>query len=210
MGHTTHYVHLIRRNETLQKAFLPSKRSPTGNYHNQTYERVRGYILLVHAEIEYYFEEITERIMKDTQAKWEFNHEATKTAVALMAYCTKDFHNTATSTNDQNKTEDLDYRFKKACSIHYEYVRAKNHGIKESNVLALLLPIGVFIDDLDNDLLIALNSFGTDRGLIAHSTGRARQQISPEDAETKVADLLRLLDTFDEKMLIEYHLEPAT
>lgn len=49
-------------------------------------------------------------------------------------------------------------------------VYKKNHGIKEANVLALLLPLGIDGSHLDTTLLADLTSFGGLRGAVAHKS----------------------------------------
>ena len=205
MPHTTHYAYLVKRIDKLRKALIPKAFSPTGNYKNSTYEKVLGYKLLIHAEIEYYFEELTKSIMLIAKRKWDSTGEATKTIIALVAYCKKEFPSLPEHQNDQHAQTDLKERINTAYTEQYRYIQAMNHGIKEKNIIALLLPIGVAIDSIDNNLLIALNNFGAERGRIAHAT-RAQQCPTPEDAVNETTQLLALIDAFDSKMLIEYQL----
>lgn len=205
MSHTSYYLHLKKRNNELKSALLPKRRSPTGNYKDSTYDRVSGYKLLFHAELEYYFEEVVKSIMKNAKDDWDNKNNATQTLVALVAYCKKDFFAVPERTNDQHKSEDLSFRVKKAYTEHHKFISAQNHGVKEKNILALFLPIGVTIDEIDNDLLIALDNFGTDRGAIAHGT-KAKQNCSPDDAEATVDNILSLLDPFDEELVRKYQI----
>ncbi len=203
MRHTKHYSLLIKRNKELKKALLPQKHSPTGNYKKSTYERVLGYKLLIHAELEYYFEEVVKSIITNVKDKWDNQHEATPTLIALMAYCTKDFVSIPEHTTDQHVNVDLNKRVNTAYTEHHRYISASNHGIKEKNILALFLPVGITIDEIDNNLLIALDSFGSERGAIAHQT-KAKQCITPDDVEASVNNILSLLSPFDEKLVNDY------
>lgn len=203
MPHSEHYRLLIDRCNKLGKALLPRNYSPTGNYKESTYERVRGFKLLVHAELEYYFEELVKAMMENAKTKWYNNGEATKTLVALVAYCDTQFHAIPDKVNDQHAKEDLEFRIKKAFQTQYEYIQAKNHGIKENNTIALFLPVGVDINDLDNNLLIALDNMGSERGQIAHKT-RAKQCPSPSDAITSVVHILEMVGSFDTDIFNEY------
>ena len=205
MNHTKHYSLLLKRNRELKKALLPQKRSPTGNYKNSTYERALGYKLLIHAELEYYFEEVTKSIIKKAKDNWDNQHEATPTLVALMAYCTKSFVSIPERTTDQHASVDLYERVNTAYTEHHKYISASNHGIKEKNILSLFLPVGVTINEIDNNLLIALDSFGSERGVIAHQT-KAQQCLTPDDVEASVNNILALLESFDEKIAKDYHI----
>ena len=54
-----------------------------------------------------------------------------------------------------------------------------------------------YINDIDEDMLLALNNFGSERGLIAHST-RANTLTTPDDALASVNNLMTYIDTFDQ------------
>lgn len=205
MPHTQLYTHLIRREQELRKALFPRRLSPTGNYNRTTYQKIDGYKVLIHAELEYYFEEITKSLMRISKNDWDTNKKASKTLVALLAYSKKVFPSIPESQNDQNIRTDLNRRISDAYTEHYSYIQAQNHGIKEKNILALLLPVGIEVDEIDNNLLIALNNFGSDRGRIAHTT-RTIQNTTPEDAQNTVAQILTLVDTFDCQMVQSYNI----
>ena len=184
--------------------FLSGEASPVGLYNDETYEKVAAYTLLIHAEIEHYFEEVALSIAQTAFKKWDANKTASRTLVALTAYDEKQFKSIPESTNDKNNIlEDLEFRIKHSFHAYVAYVRAKNHGIKERNILALFLPIGLMIDDFDNNLLIALDNFGTSRGSIAHST-KAKQQITPPDAEATVQLIQNYMAAFDNMLYNEY------
>lgn len=203
MPHTDYYRLLMERCNKLQKSLLPRTLSPTGNYKESTYEKVRGYKILVHAELEYYFEELAKAIMTSAKAKWDKSGETTKTLLALVAYCDTKFLAAPDKINDQRAKVDLDFRIKEAYQAHYKYISMNNNGIKEKNIISLFLPVGVNIDDLDNNLMIALDSFGSDRGQIAHKT-RAMQCQTPDDAKAEVRNILTMVNSFDVQMEKEY------
>lgn len=85
----------------------------------------------------------------------------------------------------------------------------KNHGIKEKNLLKLLLPVGVEADSLDQTWLATMNSFGERRGEAAHrSTGshRATQQVNPKDelkiVKSLIRDGLKVIDRTIDSLII--------
>lgn len=59
-----------------------------------------------------------------------------------------------------------------ALNAFYKVIE-KNHGLKEANLLTLSLPIGIDSDDLDTAMLPTMNTFGEQRGLVAHSSARS-------------------------------------
>ena len=69
-----------------------------------------------------------------------------------------------------------------------------NNGIKEKNILGLLLPLGVAANTLDHTWLVAMNNFGIIRGDAAHKSARkifTTQQINPADEWQAFKSLLR-------------------
>lgn len=195
--HTQYYNQLLERFQKLNKALLPRVLSPIGNYKDSTYERTRAYKVLTHAEIEYYFEQTALAIATAAYTKWTLSNKSSKTITALVAY-----NQAAPSPlpelkggNYSDKT--LVDRVSRSFQCYCSQVNSKNHGIKESNILGLALPIGFTEADLTDDLLLALNNYGTTRGLIAHST-RATQRLSPNDVKDEVDNLVVLICPLDE------------
>ena len=64
----------------------------------------------------------------------------------------------------------------------FQRVIRQNHGIKEANILALLLPIGIDTDDLDPAWLATMNTFGEERGLVAHCSATSTTIQAPDPA----------------------------
>ncbi|MFM6253265.1 MAG: hypothetical protein ACKPEQ_29680, partial [Dolichospermum sp.] len=63
----------------------------------------------------------------------------------------------------------------------FKKVIDNNHGLKEKNILALLLPIGIDSDDLDPAWLADMNTFGEKRGLVAHTSATSYMTIQTPD-----------------------------
>lgn len=194
---TEKYIALRKRIRALKKVYLPAKFSPTGAYRDSTYEKVRAYEVLAHAEMEFYFEEIALSIAKSAYEKWSNFYKASPPLVAMVAYYSGQYPSMPESHDGNISDKDVDYRVKAAYQEYNHRIRVNNHGIKEKNILSIFLPIGVRISDLDEGMLIALNNFGSERGKIAHST-RASKITTPEDALSTVADLMSYIDLFDQ------------
>ena len=193
---TQKYIGLQKRLNVLRRIYLPPTFSPTGSYRDSQYEKVRAYEVLVHAEMEYYFEETALSIAQKAYNKWKNARKASIPLIAMVVYYSGKYPSTPETHTGNSSQEDIDHRVKAAYQ-EYNHRKTNNHGIKERNILGLYLPIGIRIDDIDEDMLIALNNFGSERGNIAHST-RAATVISPEDALLKVTDLMTYIDSFDQ------------
>jgi len=82
----------------------------------------------------------------------------------------------------------------------FKSVIAQNHGIKETNLLKLLLPIGIDSDDLDKVWLLNMDTFGEERGEIAHSSAIKRKQPpNPADELERVKQIIQELERVDQR-----------
>lgn len=198
---TSDFLYLESRLEKLKKALLPRSKSPTGNYRDSVYERTRAFKVLTCSEIEFYIEQACANIAHKSYENWDKKSIPSSPILALSVYHTGSF----ASTPDQKNGNRSEWDFKRRVKESYSGFRAKisdNNGVKESNILGLLLPIGITEDQISYDLLIALNNYSSARCLIAHST-RAQQKLSPDDAENEakiIMSLLKSIDTVFEKI----------
>ena len=200
--HTDKYIKLTSRLRKLRTVYLPRLFSPTGTYSESVFEKVRAYTVLSHAEMEYYFEETALSVAERAYNRWITNQKSSKPLLALVAYYDGQYQSVPEAHDGNRSDENLDVRIQKAYTSYNSLVRVNNHGIKETNILRVFLPIGIRIDDLDENLLIALNNFGAERGRIAHST-RASNLTTPDDALNTVSSIIKLIDSFD-SFLHEY------
>ncbi len=86
------------------------------------------------------------------------------------------------------------------CVNAYIGMLDSNHGIKEENLLNILLPLGILFDEIDNTWLNTMNSFGEERGKVAHSTSRALNLIDPEAEIKSVVFMLKGIKKIDKKI----------
>jgi hypothetical protein len=79
----------------------------------------------------------------------------------------------------------------------------KNHGVKEENLLGMLLPVGVDAGKLDPLWVSEMSSFGESRGHAAHSSlaGKVVQLPDPKEEHERVERLFNGLEKLD--MLFE-------
>jgi hypothetical protein len=69
----------------------------------------------------------------------------------------------------------------------------QNHGVKQSDIMKLLLPIGFRPSDLDAVFVATLDSFGANRGEVAHTSIKTQQQIDPQTELNTVSRLIQYL-----------------
>lgn len=197
--HTDKFLALRGHLNKLRTVYLPAVFNPTGSYTATVYEKVRAYKVLAHAEMEAYFEEVALSIAQKAYQKWTSARKASTPLLSIVAYHETSFPAIPDIHDANNADKDIDWRITTSYTGYNKYVRSLNHGIKEKNILNIFLPLGIRIDDIDNDLLIALNNFGSERGLIAHSSRSGAQSLTtPDDALASVDNIMTYIASFDE------------
>ncbi|WPR77701.1 HEPN domain-containing protein [Algoriphagus sp. NG3] len=187
MANSRRYIKLENRVKAIELLYLPAT-NPTGNYTKKEQDDIRAYLLLVHAEVEAYFEETSESKAKDAFNKWK-NHR-TKSNVLLSLVS---FHESKIT--EQN----IETRVNNALST-FIYSLRHNHGIKEDNILSILLPIGFEYSEIDVTWLNTITSFGTSRGEIAHTAAHVQQPLDPVTLKSTVQQVMSEIKIIDEKL----------
>lgn len=175
----------------LKKYFFPRKFDPIKLYSERQLAHAIAYRVLAHAEIEAYLEDRVKEIAESAVKIWKEQEEIRRTLLSLMAFSGMQLEVPPDSVTPKQpsftkKLEEqlqLDKKIGKAYSCFLCSVK-DNHGIKEKNLLTLLLPVGVNSDDLEQVWLSSMNSFGEKRGILAHTSAssyKTTQQINPQD-----------------------------
>lgn len=166
MPYSSEFQKLEERLLYLQQEILPQI-SETGDYSPKESDQIRGYVLLVHAEIESYFESISERVSKESYLIWKENRSRSRVLLSLVAFSEKKL-----------SSDDIEKRTHDALS-HHIYKLKKNNGIKDDDVLSMLLPIGIEKDKIDSTWLTTIKEFGIFRGAIAHTSYSVQNVLDP-------------------------------
>ncbi|MFI1503847.1 HEPN domain-containing protein [Streptomyces sp. NPDC020597] len=188
---TRRYKQLKSRVERLEQLFLPLP-SPVGSYTPDEYDQVRAYIVLCHAEMEAYLEAMCLDVLRKAEDRWRSSASAGPCIAALLLYNDKKV-SPPKSLAKQPPAEAIDVIITKAIKKHRDFTQEENHGIKEANLLRLLLPIGFQESDFDalSTWLATVNTFGVARGRVAHqSANRVRNPPDPSLARNQVSDVL--------------------
>lgn len=153
----------------------------------------KAYVLLVHAELEKYFEILSIMIAKDSFLKFDLDNKPTLPLLSLTStnlYVIKD-----------NKKKDLDIDFNtrvKGFYTKYIALVKENNGIKAKNVSELFWMLGLSKDKIGDDLLSLLDSYGIKRGAIAHTGKLANKKLlNIKEEEKSVIQLIDEIDKFD-------------
>lgn len=162
---------LTTRLSFLENNILPSERVD-GNYTKKEQDLIRSFVLLTHAEIEAYLEDVAKTRVTKSLSDWNTSRTKSNCIKSVVSFIGHDlkFENDANSNNIQ-------YRVNKTVAHYMNAVVDKNHGIKEKNILKVLLPLGIELNELDQTWLSVMESFGSTRGLIAHSSFNVQTSI---------------------------------
>lgn len=179
---------LCKELNRLKKQFLPNI-SPTGLYSDRQIARTIAYRVLAHAEIESYFEDRVWEVVRNVKRNWDNSGKAHRTLICLLAFSGQTMDTPPdkldpTKPNFEKKVK-VDKKIDSAISS-FRRVITQNHGLKEANILALLLPIGIESNELDPALLATMNTFGEQRGVVAHSSATAYRTSQPPDPASEL------------------------
>ncbi|NWB73578.1 hypothetical protein HX805_14060 [Pseudomonas sp. G5001] len=197
MTNTLRYSELSNRLAELEDHLITKEFSDIGDYEEQVKDMARGYRLLAHAEIESYLEDVVRQIADKTLAKWQTSNIGSKELISVLAALKNDPEISDRQLSSLKTTEEtVIYSF-----VLFKKRITKNNGIKEKDVKALMSPIGFDIEALIPELVPLLDSFGTKRGEVAHSTS-LKKEINPKDEVADVKNIHGYLEKLDKKMFI--------
>ena len=191
---------LRARIEQLRQHFLPRTFNPTGTYTKRQFDLARAFRLLVHAEIESYLENIAFDTASKAFDDWNQRQLVTEPLLALVAFVEGSLGDVP-KTLSSGSTRDLDRRIQLSRDRFNAYTKGRNHGVRESNVLRLLLPVGISEADIDNTWLSTTNSFAQSRGETAHSSWRVITPPDPQNEYAIVGQILEGLVVIDKKLM---------
>jgi hypothetical protein len=195
---TIQYVALTNRCSQLETTFLGFPNLDSAQINNQ--DRIKAFILLTHAELEYYFECISEKIhslhvtrITTPVLDYSRTHEELFVFGLGKMEPTKDF----------TKAERAERLLK-----NYQQQIVNNNGIKSKDILQLLLPAGIDIGNIPEVLKNSLNAYGEKRGDFAHKGGGFRSKfVIDRDSQTnELNQILSELNLFDNRIQARYML----
>lgn len=174
---------LLSRLDFLERNILPAQRL-TGNYTKIERDLIKSFLLLAHAEIEAYFEDkVTEKVNKALD-KWTNERKKSACLSAVLAFSGNELSYENIRKVDSNNIE---FRVNRAVS-HYLGLVNKNNGVKEKDILNLIIPIGIELSELDNTWLSIMEAFGATRGNIAHKSNVVQQQLDRNTERDRIVN----------------------
>jgi hypothetical protein len=155
--------------------------------------------VLAHAEIEACLEDFGVQTVNAAYQGWAADNRPRTTLTALMAFTKAK----ATGVPDSLRLEQrhtLRGRLDEARRNYVTWVKTKNHGIREANVLGILLPAGIREHEINPAWLQTIDSFGGDRGDTAHQAGRPETPPHPVTEFATVRTIIKGLVPLDERL----------
>jgi hypothetical protein len=154
--------------------------------------------ILLHAEIEYYLEQLIIQKVNKAKEKWIKHKDCSSILLSLLSYTECSFSPIPTALGEINTGNDITFRVNKAVSTFITRIEKQNHGIKEANIIPLVISLGMDYTKIDQTLLNDLSSFGGLRGDIAHKSFKVAQSIIPKNEENLSQQIIQSLKPFDE------------
>ncbi|MCA0921775.1 HEPN domain-containing protein [Pseudooceanicola nanhaiensis] len=158
--------------------------------------KLRSYVLLCHAAIEEYLENISLSVLSESLRNFEADGRIRDPLLSACSYYKILLSEEAQTRNPDDKAHDLLLKiFKKAISEHSTSIYGVN-GIKTKDQDSILLPIGVRLFDFDRLLSQSLHTFGGVRGKFAHGFGF--RTVTPRAGlESNVRNIFSLIRPLD-------------
>jgi hypothetical protein len=183
---------LLKRLKILEEHFLPAEGqfSLSGHYTREQDDKTKAYLLLVHAELEAYFEDRAKSRADIANDHWQRTGVSTQVLSRLLVYHQKEFEAISPDC------------VRKAVNYYVDKIE-NNNGIKERNLLTLFLPLGIVHRDLDTRLVSACNQLGRKRGQFAHASIKTHQQVDPKTERDNVRqNIIPELKKLDRKIKV--------
>lgn len=195
-----HFKDFNKNLDTIEKTFLSMDIKPDGAYNLHELTMARAYGILVHAEIESYFENIAKEIVLKSYNKWILDKKSSHVLMSIAAFSHPKKEIPGNMSNQKVNDEGLIEKRLDTCVKKYMGIIDRNHGIKEENLLKILLPLGIHLNDIDNTFLISADSFGHYRGNLAHNSIKTKSLTDPFAKKKEVNYLLTEIRKLDTKI----------
>nr|WP_321352973.1 HEPN domain-containing protein [uncultured Methanoregula sp.] len=177
--------------------FLLPSQKPSADYSLEELIRMRSHRILIHAEIESYFEDIAVDKIRTAAAEYKMTKKTGPVLAALFACSQRQTPVKLPDTHNKNRNF-FENRLDEESTIFHNMVK-NNHGIHQNNILQLLLSIGVCETEIDQTLLIDLDQLGTQRGEFAHTSisNKTKQKFDPSIERNRIKLWIPVIQKID-------------
>jgi hypothetical protein len=151
----------------------------------ETSELARAFVVLCHAEIEFYLETIS-LDLANSAIKSVNSGAPNIPAISLLAFGNQSPLGAGDDiTSGKNAVRNLVSRVGSAFGEHKKVVEG-NNGIRESYMSKMFIPLGLTTEDIDPIWINAINAFANKRGAYAH---KGRQHLEAKPARINPSDV---------------------
>ena len=161
--------------------------------------KLKSYILLCHAIVEEYIEDLGYDVARKARAMFKNDGVISKSLVSLVASGVMEEKKSSKSKYKIGKdlVRNLEV-FSTESFNRYKVVVDNNHGIKLENLCAIFVPIGFDPEIIDLALVNQLSAFGEKRGGVAHKFAIVEEAtLSAMNSDMMVIE--RDLELFDQE-----------
>lgn len=144
--------------------FLPTPVASLTTYTNQQFDLTRAYVLLAHAEIETFCENVASDRLSSSKTIFDTSGKISTTLRTVITY--HQVKKLSSWHSIKNPTSDI----VSAAVQSLTSVIRENHGVKAANLAKLFYPLGVLETSLGATWLAQMDSFGSSRGSWAHNS----------------------------------------
>lgn len=191
------YQNLVARLGELRKnllSFLPDPPASKLTYSDQELDLTRAYVVLAHAEIESFCEEIASTKANAAQSKYQKSNSVSPCLRRLIAY------HIAKKGKCRDNVSNPKTEVVTATLASFTETVKKNHGLKRANLEKLFYPLGAKEVYLDPTWMVQMDAFGSQRGGWAHTSVKTQQPPDPLSELKSVLLLLPGLKKLDEDL----------
>ncbi|MGX1101012.1 hypothetical protein ACSSVZ_005080 [Amorphus sp. MBR-141] len=207
---SSHYLDLKQSIRTLRSHLLPRQFDSSGNYTERVFTKVVAFRVLSHAAIEEYIEERVVEIAIESSKTCKYFGRIPHPTACLLSFSEASGKlppDTLLPPNPNHSSAwpekiDVFTRISKVTSFYVRFVKSENHGVREKNIISLLIPIGYPHQNLDPYLVSELDNFGKLRGEFAHTgvSKHVQSKPNPELELKKVTEIVNLLKNVDKEL----------
>lgn len=190
---SAHFSTLATAVQDLKRVYLATALA-SGVPTNEHQELARAFVVLAHAELEWYVEEAL-RGLADVLLAAAAAGQYSKSSMALLTFTRLGAISggTALSSGKKKTPRQLSARFGEAYGAIIQVLNS-NMGVREKNLAAMGVPLGLDTNIIDNTWLNDLDAFCSFRGAYVHmsrQTQRATfQAVNPSEMWTKCERLI--------------------
>ena len=212
------FAGLLVRMRKLRNHLLPRTFNPVGVYAPRWYDRAAGYRVLAHAEIQWFIQLMVAGALKRCVESAKANAFGLSTDWLITCYNqTEHFKNlekTIFKSAQQYSivivgTDNFANHIERIAEEFTTKVIRQNNGIREANILRLLIPIGVPLEVIESAVqgswLQKIDEFGQECGKTAHRSGVDNHVDPKTEYETVRVILKGIKLIYAEIMAMEFY-----